>query len=445
MNVIAIMFLILAFISFFSYLVIKYKNKKYIFSIFNCNIYIYAFTLFFVTYFQFDDKAWLALRIGSAQPYFYYLYKCIFINSLEFIIFTCTMIYVEFSVEKNRGTLEKLISRVSSGLSNYLFHILFIPIIIVWVYITLKYNEGTFPIFNRRRDFYIGHFISPIYQGVLEIINVYALYYGIISINKKKIFAYVFYGISICVLFMATSRTKLFVQVLYVLVVFFLYNKIKKPSKTTRKIIKYSLLMLVVALAYKYLRSTHVTDNFFVNEILYGNSFCDIRDGAYMLWGHDNNFGGELLYGKTYLSAILSFIPSKYSAFRREWGISPVTTQKLVYVRNINAFGMRGGHAFEAYINFGIIGIFIEAIFCGYVFGCLEKYFYKNCICENKLFKNEKDSWMIFLLSIFASNIYTTSGFFNVYAILVYLFICIIIFAFLPKKQIKNKKLYDVG
>lgn len=100
-------------------------------------------------------------------------------------------------------------------------------------------------------------------------------------------------------------------------------------------------------------------------NLFYGNNFSDTRDFAWIL----SHWDGEFLYGKSYLSGIISFIPRAYSAFREEWGFSMYTNQLIGFDSEVMP-GLRPGYFGEAYINLGIPGV----IFFGWLLGFILRY-----------------------------------------------------------------------
>ena len=59
----------------------------------------------------------------------------------------------------------------------------------------------------------------------------------------------------------------------------------------------------------------------FFGGLLYGNTFSDLRDFAWVLTGFHDDF----LLGKTYLSGWLSFFPSGFFEYRRLYGLGIIT------------------------------------------------------------------------------------------------------------------------
>ena len=91
-----------------------------------------------------------------------------------------------------------------------------------------------------------------------------------------------------------------------------------------------ALILFSITVLLSLLRSTAVSDSYNVNqdpvlmflgEVLYGNTFSDLRDFAWVLTGFNDSF----LYGKTYLSALLGFIPSSLFEYRVIYGIGDIT------------------------------------------------------------------------------------------------------------------------
>lgn len=86
--------------------------------------------------------------------------------------------------------------------------------------------------------------------------------------------------------------------------------------------------------------------------LLYGNTFSDLRDFAwvYALWNH------QFWLGKTYLAAITSFVPRFASEFRDTWGLGVATARTLGFDPHVHP-GVRPGAFGEGFFNFGIIGV----------------------------------------------------------------------------------------
>ena len=102
-----------------------------------------------------------------------------------------------------------------------------------------------------------------------------------------------------------------------------------------------------------------------VFNFFYGNNFSDTRDFAWIL----SYWDGEYLYGKSFVSAFMSFIPRVFCEFREEWSFCMYTNNLLGFDSEIMP-GLRPGLFGEPYLNFGWIGV----IFFGSLFGFLLRY-----------------------------------------------------------------------
>ena len=99
-------------------------------------------------------------------------------------------------------------------------------------------------------------------------------------------------------------------------------------------------------------------------DVIYGNTFSDIRDFAWILSGWDH----ELLLGKTYFSGLMSFIPSSFWDFRAEWSWGHISCKLAGLIIDDDSFhgGLRGTIFAEPYLNFGYIGVIIFSNIYGF-------------------------------------------------------------------------------
>jgi oligosaccharide repeat unit polymerase len=96
-------------------------------------------------------------------------------------------------------------------------------------------------------------------------------------------------------------------------------------------------------------------------NIFYGNNFSDLRDFAWVL----SSWDGTWFFGKTYLAALMSFIPRALSEFREEWALGVVTAKLAGFTPQEHA-GVRPGMFGESYLNFGLLGVFVIASVNGF-------------------------------------------------------------------------------
>lgn len=104
-------------------------------------------------------------------------------------------------------------------------------------------------------------------------------------------------------------------------------------------------------------------DSFFETsfKVFYGNNFSDTRDFAWILALWD----GEYLYGKTYIAALISFIPRFLSPLREEWGF-PMYTNGLIGFDSEIMPGLRPGMFGEPFFNFSYLGVVLFGLLFGF-------------------------------------------------------------------------------
>jgi oligosaccharide repeat unit polymerase len=98
--------------------------------------------------------------------------------------------------------------------------------------------------------------------------------------------------------------------------------------------------------------------------LLYGNTFSDLRDFAwvYALWDH------KFWAGKTYLAALTAFVPRFASTFRDTWGLGVATATTLGLDPHVHP-GVRPGLFGESLFNFGLIGV----VGVGFILGVIAR------------------------------------------------------------------------
>jgi oligosaccharide repeat unit polymerase len=94
----------------------------------------------------------------------------------------------------------------------------------------------------------------------------------------------------------------------------------------------------------------------------YGNNFSDLRDFAWVYSAWDHIYWG----GKTYLAAILAFIPRFASHFRDTWGLGVATASTVGFDPEVHP-GVRPGAFGEGFFNFGLIGVIAVGLLLGIV------------------------------------------------------------------------------
>jgi oligosaccharide repeat unit polymerase len=100
----------------------------------------------------------------------------------------------------------------------------------------------------------------------------------------------------------------------------------------------------------------------FMTLLFYGNTFSDLRDFAWVYSAWDHVAWG----GKTYLAAIMSFVPRFASQFRDTWAMGAATASTVGFDPQVHP-GLRPGIFGESYFNFGLIGVIAVGISVGVI------------------------------------------------------------------------------
>lgn len=452
----------LCFFFFFVYLFFKYRKRNYIVSPFNISFFTYSFSMLITPVFYYVNAAWYPLGIYSASVMYFYLEDAFMVNAVGYIIFLLVLLNKEFN-RQIPVTLIKVSKRVANSISDITINTFFFLFLLLWHVICIIYCNG-YPLLNGNRTFFVGTSITPVYQFLNLCLLLFTIYFALKhALYKKKMLFCVLGTITIA---LQANRSPLILSLLIPAFIVHIYSKSKKinntvylakPSfqetklvflknkriirKKVKKIFLFCMLMLLLGLLIQSIRKSEEFNiiQLFL-EVIIGNTFSDIRDGAYILSGFKLSESSDYLYGKTYLSALLSFIPSSLSEFRTEWAWGRWTTVTLFGMSN--HFGLRGGNSMEAYINFGWIGVVVSAFLQAIILSKLEKIFYMIFIIE-KLNINGKEFFVYYILFLLFGVFSATSGMYNVYAL-----ICLIVMLTLsssliirnyPKKLVLNK------
>jgi oligosaccharide repeat unit polymerase len=96
--------------------------------------------------------------------------------------------------------------------------------------------------------------------------------------------------------------------------------------------------------------------------LFYGSNFSDLRDFAWVYAGWDHVFWS----GKTYLAAILAFVPRFASQFRDTWGLGVATDLTAGLDPQMHP-GLRPGMFGEGFFNFGLFGVLVVGLIVGVI------------------------------------------------------------------------------
>lgn len=388
MSLLSVLLYSFCIVFFIVYIYVKYKLRKYFFSIFNIGLYIYFFAFLISPVFFYVDESWIALGISKAITMHEYLNKCILINGIAFIVYILSLIYFEFLQRNKNSTIARYERKFSNCISHTIIDLIFIVSCLIWYVIVLMYCGG-FPLFNGNRTFFLGTSISPIYLFLNHIIFLITLFYGTKFKNKKyKCFLLV----GMVTQLLQGNRGPVLIGLVFPIIVMLLYknNKFKgktelqlkrEKTKNIKKIFVYIPIILIVGLIIGFYRYASDISSFnWIAEIAYGNNFSDIRDGAFILVGFKHTIDNSYIMGNTYFAALLSFLPSSVLEFRHTWSYGHFVTMGLFGWPD--HFGLRGGNGMEGYLNFGLPGVLFVSIIQGLIAGKLEKRFYQYFVVE---------------------------------------------------------------
>lgn len=421
--VIATSFYVVSLIVFIFYLYEKYKKERYIFSVCNAYIFQYAVILFVITPFAFTPIAWVKLlgnaAYSTASGYYSYLLKSLTINCFGFLVFLIALQLYEFSPKKPKYIYKKLI-RAKDYIMESFLNLEFIIVVMIWLVYSIMYTGG-FSLFGTTSSSE-GGTLYYVNQATQVIVTMMTLYYGFGYINRKKNLLYLAIGIVCCVLM--GKRATLVMDILWGMVIYVLYRRATLSRKVFKRAIKYAVVLVIVALAIGNIRSSS-TGFTLIQDLIYGNTFCDIRDGGLILYGFENNTNSEWAMGRTYLSALLSFIPSSFIDLRLEWDWGRYSTTALLGWKNHP--GLRGGWSMEGYLNFGLLGVVISQILSAWIYASMEKCFRIEVFGSDKKHIHEKSMLSLYLFITLARRMTCSAGFFAVYVMILFIGINILI------------------
>ncbi|WP_270670995.1 O-antigen polymerase [Paraclostridium bifermentans] len=382
------------------YIYKKIRNRKYIFSIFNIGVYIFLFTVIFIGPFQYADSAWNALGYHESSMFYKYLNKEMIISLVGLIVFLSVLIYMEFR-DEDFIKLDNCISNLSLNINEKSVLLINIIVVIVWyglIGITIK----SLPVFGHR-TFAESFGVQPIYIALNTCISIFLIYYGFKYVISKKPLYILPIVVNGFTSFATGNRGPLLMGILSIVIIY-MYIKCQDSLKINAFILVAGIAVLVLGMGMSVIRDGGHINNFgkIFNDIVYANTFSDVRDGSYVLYGFEQKYD-TFLYGKNYLADLISFIPSSMSDFRSTWSYGAFSANTLFGWEG--HYGLRGGWFLQPYINFGYIGVIASSILYGLVIAYLENFFYKNII------RKEYDSKIISNKLIITNTLCTVSSF----------------------------------
>lgn len=358
------------------YFIRCFATRGYIFSIFNICLFQFIAELVVSPLYFVNDYSWRALWVDSSGLMTGYTATSLFVNLLGFCIFLIMVNILQCLSHPQWGTAT---ARHAEVIDIAGVNVLIVILVVAFVVICFTVN-GTFPLFNGQRGFSNGTIFALPYTVVTRMLPALGLYYGIRLSSRVE--DWIGFFACTCSLFLTGNRESVFLVVLLPTFLMWVYKSgnirlsaIEFMSSLRRKLpIVVAAIFGVVALGliYSNIRSSSSSAGGIYSafeEMLYGNTFSDIRDGAYVLRGIDFA-GGNFLNGKTYQAAFALLAPGHFGDLKTNYLYGTFTTETLFGW--VGHFGLRGGWFLEPYFNFGILGVVCFAVAMGYVFARLE-------------------------------------------------------------------------
>jgi oligosaccharide repeat unit polymerase len=282
--------------------------------------------------------------------------------------------------------------------------------------------------FNLREEVLGDSLLRPIFNFVivsftpLVIIILMMRYFNFKK--KKELFLVL---ILIIIVVFSGIRGPILSPLFLSLIIYFIY---KKKNVNLLKLFFISFIFLLIAIYLGNLREGNLS---FINyvksipyKIFFGNNFSDLRDFAWILAYWD----GVFIHGKSYLAALLSFIPRDLVPFREEWAISIYTNRLVGFDSSLHA-GLRPGPFGESYLNFGFLGVIIVGIIVGFNLRYVD-YKMKYILCEKKV--DIISFYSVTINYLLLQNLMITASFWKIYIYIFVIFIGFLIREIIYKK-----------
>lgn len=284
-------------------------------------------------------------------------YLCIWIGKYSFDFLKENTIY--YKIIALIKPLERITERNIKNLKT-LTWLSVITITFLVILIAVSTYTGT--LFNPRKYFQAHDLYRPFFNFTLTLISIVLSYLSCRYIAyKEKMVLYFF--LTILALSFFTGLRGIVIYGILNFIIFRIFSNAGRFKFA--KLIAQGGFLLFLAIYLAQLRegiyNPFFSAKFFLFQMIYGNHFSDIRDFAYILSHWDEN----LVYGKTYLAGLISFIPRVFSGFRQEWATS-VYTNSIVGFDILEHPGLRAGWFGEPYLNFGYTGVIFIGLMAGY-------------------------------------------------------------------------------
>ena len=266
-------------------------------------------------------------------------------------------------------------------------------------------------IFNLREIYFWVPQWRPVLNFIMAILShgiPFFMLYFLLHHNKSSL---LFVGFFMATALLQGNRGPMLLPLLLVGILYAYFHS----SKIRLRYIFLSVVFLLVSgIALTALRTGRLEGGevsvatIFFSELLFGNTFSDLRDFAWVLSGFDDQF----LLGKTYLSGLLAFLPSDLLDFRKLYGLGVMTNHFAGIT--FEHFGLRTGIFGESYLNFGFFGVIVCGMVLGGFLQALNREL-EQCVATRKDMLYAYSELLTF--SVVATFITTSSGMFIIYSI----------------------------
>ncbi len=356
------------------------------------------------TDFSFSDLSIFYLKIG--------FYLILF----SFLVFQ--IIFQERSLTKNYSSgFDKLFTNniswtiiLSLSIPLYLvFFNIYFPVFQEKTFIS-KYFQDRLEAFMPYRPFYTFA-INGLSTLLFLQINYFFFSYNKISFFKLILNKNFLKLLFICLsLFFTAKRGQLFFPIFISTISFLIYKK-----KSLKLAIVGGVLIFVAAISRNF--SKLINGDFVLDDIWMSMStsfFVSVRELTRVLYFFNEGNHG-LLYGKTYLAGLFSFVPTSINSLKADYNYMRYTS--IISNQNPDEFGgMRSTYLGEAYVNFGFVGIILLPVFFAlviYLFNLLiKKYSHNNFIyfiatfwvfkmVILPIYENGSSMFLFFLITVF--------------------------------------------
>jgi len=236
-------------------------------------------------------------------------------------------------------------------------------------------------------------------------LNIFTTLAGVLStfslimmFTKKKMklwVALLFIVVNIFLLLSGSRARFLYPLLYYCIVVILSVRKHNKFYKLFGLGVVFTVIAIIL-LAIRKLSLQYTNITVIVQQILYGNTFSDIRDFGLVLRFWENS-DLPFLFGKSYVAALLSFIPSSVLPLRNSFSFY-YQNVRVVFSDVIYHPGFRTGFFGEPYFNFGFWGVVVV----GLLLGCMYRFISikENQILLNVSLKKYEKQLLLFQLII---------------------------------------------